>query len=253
VTAARTKSDWSLIGVTRSVSGQVGLICSILARMPSTMASVDVAPFFSTDISAERLPSTYTMFVCGELPSCTCATSRMLMVLPPTTLIGRLPSSLITEGALLSCSVYSRLPIFCVPIGTSRFCAASACATSAPERPRACIAALSWSICTSCCLPPYGNGIAAGHLLRRQAGVLPRHRNHRDADLGEDVGGHAQRHQRADQHQQQRHHHERVRPPERRAHDADQHRPPRACPLLAAQPFTRCLCASRFGTAAAHL
>jgi hypothetical protein len=68
---------------------------------------------------------------------------------------------LIADGALLSCSVYSRLPTFCVPIGTMRFCAASAAATSCADSPRACIAATSRSICTWRCLPPYGKGIAA--------------------------------------------------------------------------------------------
>jgi hypothetical protein len=38
-------------------------------------------------------------------------------------LIGRSPSSAITDGALLSWIVYSRLPIFCVPTGVIRFCA----------------------------------------------------------------------------------------------------------------------------------
>jgi hypothetical protein len=75
--AARTNSDWSLIGATFSTSGQAAFISASLARMPSTIAKVDVLPFFSTDISTERPPSTCTMLVCGELPSCTWATSRM--------------------------------------------------------------------------------------------------------------------------------------------------------------------------------
>jgi len=44
--------------------------------MPSMIDSVDTAPFFSTASSTERLPSTWTMLVCGGLPSRTCATSR---------------------------------------------------------------------------------------------------------------------------------------------------------------------------------
>jgi hypothetical protein len=31
--------------------------------------SVEVLPFFKTDINTERLPSTCTILVCGELPS----------------------------------------------------------------------------------------------------------------------------------------------------------------------------------------
>ncbi|MNN48670.1 hypothetical protein D3C81_1631630 [compost metagenome] len=74
--AARTNSDWSLIGTTFSASGRPALISSSLARMPSTIARVEARPFFSVDISTERPPSTWTMLVCGELPSWTSATSR---------------------------------------------------------------------------------------------------------------------------------------------------------------------------------
>ena len=146
--AARTKIDWSLIGTTLSASGQPALISSSLARMPSTMASVEALPFFSTDISTDRDPSTWTMLVWGALPSRTLATSRMVIVLPLTTLIGRLPRSAIAEAELFRSSEYSRLPIFWVPIGTIVFCAASALATSRPDRPRACIACGSRSIWT---------------------------------------------------------------------------------------------------------
>ncbi|MET4829294.1 hypothetical protein ABH972_006883 [Bradyrhizobium ottawaense] len=44
--------------------------------MPAMMSSVEVAPAFSTIISTERFPSTWTMLVCGGLPSRTVATSR---------------------------------------------------------------------------------------------------------------------------------------------------------------------------------
>ena len=74
--AARTNTDWSLIGLTSSASGSEGRSSASLARTPSTIASVEAAPFFSTDISTERPPSTWTMLVCGALPSCTSATSR---------------------------------------------------------------------------------------------------------------------------------------------------------------------------------
>ena len=76
------------------------------------------------------------------------------MVEPPATFTGSRPRSSIAEGALLSCSVYSSSPIFCVPIGVSTFCAASALATSCADSPRACSAAGFTSICTWRCLPP---------------------------------------------------------------------------------------------------
>ena len=75
--AARTNMDWSLIGMTVSASGKDGLIALSFSSTPSTMASVEVLPFFSTDINTERLPLTWTILVCGALPSCTWATSRM--------------------------------------------------------------------------------------------------------------------------------------------------------------------------------
>jgi hypothetical protein len=40
------------------------------------IASVEAEPFLNTCSSTERLPSTWTMLVCGALPSRTCATSR---------------------------------------------------------------------------------------------------------------------------------------------------------------------------------
>ena len=75
--AARTNKDWSLIGTTWRLAGKAGLISASFDRMPATMASVEVMPFFSTVITTERVPSTCTMLVCGALPSRTCATSRI--------------------------------------------------------------------------------------------------------------------------------------------------------------------------------
>ncbi len=57
--------------------------------------------------------------------------------------------------------MYSKLPIFCVPTGVIRFCAASALATSWPDSPRACSAVELRSIWIWRCLPPNGYGIAA--------------------------------------------------------------------------------------------
>ena len=56
---------------------------------------------------------------------------------------------------------YSTLPIFWVPAGVSRFCAASALATSLADSPRACMAAGSRSIWIWRNLPPNGHGMAA--------------------------------------------------------------------------------------------
>jgi len=64
---------------------------------------------------------------------------------------------------------------------------------------------------------------APGHLVRRQARVAPGHRDHRDADLGEDVGRRAQRGQRADDQQQQRHHDEGERAAQGDADGTDQY------------------------------
>jgi hypothetical protein len=75
--AARTNSDWSFTGDTLRLAGSVGFISSSFFLTPSTISSVEVAPFFRIDISTERAPLTCTMFVCGALPSRTLATSRM--------------------------------------------------------------------------------------------------------------------------------------------------------------------------------
>ena len=59
---------------------------------------------------------------------------------------------------------------------------------------------------------------AAGHVLRREAGVLPDDRDHRNADVRKNIDRRAQRRQRADDENDQREHDERVGPPQR---DAD--------------------------------
>ena len=61
--AARTNKDWSLMGLTVSASGSEGLIALSFSSTPSTMAYVDVVPFFRTDINTERLPCTWTILV----------------------------------------------------------------------------------------------------------------------------------------------------------------------------------------------
>ena len=76
LTAALMNSDWSPISEMLRFGGMIALSCSTLSLMPAMIASVETAPFLSTCISTERLPSTCTMLVCGGLPSRTCATSR---------------------------------------------------------------------------------------------------------------------------------------------------------------------------------
>ena len=104
---ARTKTDWSAIGLTSSASGSEGLISTSIFLMPLTMSSVEVEPFLNTLSSTERLPSTCTTLVCTALPLCTWATSCMYTMAPPTLLIGRSPRSEIFDGALFKLTVYS--------------------------------------------------------------------------------------------------------------------------------------------------
>ena len=62
-------------------------------------------------------------------------------------------------------------------------------------------------------------GDAAGHLVGRQAGVLPDHADHGDADIRKDIGRRAQRGERPDDQDEQRQHNEGVRPAQRNADD----------------------------------
>ena len=74
----RALDEQRLVAQRREVrfSGSVLRSSATLSLMPAMMASVEVAPFFSTCSRTERLPSTWTMLVCGGLPSRTWATSR---------------------------------------------------------------------------------------------------------------------------------------------------------------------------------
>ena len=74
--APRTNTDWSPMKPIFSASGSWSLTSITFCLMPAMISSVEVAPAFSTIISTERLPSTWTMLVCGGLPSRTVATSR---------------------------------------------------------------------------------------------------------------------------------------------------------------------------------
>ena len=64
-------------------------------------------------------------------------------------------------------------------------------------------------------------GDASGHLIRRQAGILPDHPDDGDADVRENVGGRAQCGERPDNQQKQREHDEGIRPAQRDAHQCD--------------------------------
>jgi hypothetical protein len=113
-----------------------------------------------------------------------------------TVLIGKSPRSSRLEGASLSCTAYSKAPIFSLPTGVIRFWAASALATSCPDRPLACRAV---GIEVDLNLPllaaeRVGNG-GAGHGDERRAHLV-------DADVGQPLLGEALARQR---HQQDRH------------------------------------------------
>ena len=62
---------------------------------------------------------------------------------------------------------------------------------------------------------------ASGHLVRRQAGIVPDHADHGDADVREDVGRRAQCRKRTQQHQEQRQHDESIGSAERNADQCD--------------------------------
>ena len=101
--------------------------------------------------------------------------------------LDRQVAELFDPGAaqLLSWTAYSKSPIFCVPTGVIRFCAASALATSWPDRPRACSACGLRSICIWRGLPPIGIGDRrARNRHQRRAHLV-------DADVGEVLLGQA--------------------------------------------------------------
>ena len=65
---------------------------------------------------------------------------------------------------------------------------------------------------------------APRHLIGRQAGILPDDADHRNADVGEDVGRRPQRRQRADDQDQQRQHDERIGARQRYANERNHRR-----------------------------
>ncbi len=99
--AARTKRDWSAMGVIRRLGGSCAWIDGSCARTLAMMSRVEDFPVFWMLSSEERCPSTRTMFVCGGNPSRTLPMSRMYVVAPLTVLMGRLLRAAIEVGALL--------------------------------------------------------------------------------------------------------------------------------------------------------
>jgi len=66
-----------------------------------------------------------------------------------------------TSGVALSAMGYSFVPIFAVPVGTTRFCAEMAALTSRGDSPQAKRRWGSMSIMIWRCLPPHGHGSCA--------------------------------------------------------------------------------------------
>ncbi len=73
-------------------------------------------------------------------------------------LIGRSFSSSTVFGLPFMLTLYSKVPIFAVPPGSTRFWALTALTTSLGDRPLACKAAELMSTITWRTLPPYGSG-----------------------------------------------------------------------------------------------
>ena len=67
--AARTNSDWSPSKPTCRPVGSASAMSASFCLTPEMIASVEAEPFFSTCSSTERSPLTWTMLVCGALPS----------------------------------------------------------------------------------------------------------------------------------------------------------------------------------------
>src|ERR1051325_9870960 len=88
---------------------------------PFTMSMVDAFPLLVTSTRTPRVPFVRTIFVWGEKPSCTCATSFMYTGAPLTVLIGRLFRSFKANGLLLTLMEYSGSAGLAVPAGNLRF------------------------------------------------------------------------------------------------------------------------------------
>ena len=110
--AARTNTDWSLSGSIFNSGGSDARICGNFSLMLLMMSMVEALPVLRTLIKTARRPSRRTMFVCGEYPSRTCATSRTYVTVPLRAPIGILLRSSICVGLALSLMKYSSEPIF---------------------------------------------------------------------------------------------------------------------------------------------
>ncbi|MNT67498.1 hypothetical protein D3C72_2056490 [compost metagenome] len=62
-TDSLTKTEASPSNEVLRAGGRVSLILGSIARIPSTIDSVDMSPFFKAGISTARRPSTRTMLV----------------------------------------------------------------------------------------------------------------------------------------------------------------------------------------------
>src|ERR1700722_6993210 len=108
------------------------------------------------------------MFVCGENPSLTCATSDKYVVAPFLVTTGMRLSPAIVSGDPFSAMANSVEPILAVPEGKMRFCALTAFTMSFGVRPLASSAEVSRSTEIRRDLPPYGYGTATPGMVTRR-------------------------------------------------------------------------------------
>jgi hypothetical protein len=92
-------------------------MAAMAALAPDATDNVEAAPFLNTVNSVLPTPFKLTMFSCGMYPSRTCATSFILMTVPPTNLIGRSFNRSIRGGLTLRSIGTSFPPIFATPLG----------------------------------------------------------------------------------------------------------------------------------------
>ena len=107
VTESRTKGDWSATKRRLTPGGSVAWIAGRRALTPAMMSSVEAEPIFRIDISTPLRPSSSTTLVCGGLPLCTKATSRMNTTAPSTALIGMSLNCSIALGESLRSTIHS--------------------------------------------------------------------------------------------------------------------------------------------------
>ncbi len=118
----------------RSPFGAAAWIVGSMARTDRESSVVDVSPVFSTESTTARLPSCRAMLVWGAKPSCTYPTSRTKIARPSRSRIGTSLSAVTVSGLLFRLTRYSASPILALPVGSVRFCAASAWPMSVGDR-----------------------------------------------------------------------------------------------------------------------